>query len=116
MCLCLVLLFKLPSLPLQRGIQLSFPFSHLPSPLLLFLLTIFLQDRGFEEQFLADDEQSVVGYGDGTVTGFLAARFRDFVSGYTNLPAALWHVKYDDTMNLGEEDLEEVCVVNFIPY
>ncbi len=34
------------------------------------------------------------------------AQISDFVSDYTGLPAALWHVAYEDP-NVGEEDLEE---------
>ena len=44
---------------------------------------------------LDDDGQTVVGFADGTVTGYLPVRFSDFVSSFTGNPAALWNVKYD---------------------
>ena len=46
-------------------------------------------------------------FADATVSGFLPARFSNFVSEFTKLPAALWRVRYDSA-DIGEEDLELV--------
>ena len=58
---------------------------------------------------ILSDEGCVTSYADGTVVGFLPARRSEFVSDYTQLPAALWRVKYDSAA-LGEEDLEQVRI------
>eukprot|EP00281_Chroomonas_sp_CCMP1168_P016533 CAMPEP_0206216516 /NCGR_PEP_ID=MMETSP0047_2-20121206/2762_1 /ASSEMBLY_ACC=CAM_ASM_000192 /TAXON_ID=195065 /ORGANISM="Chroomonas mesostigmatica_cf, Strain CCMP1168" /LENGTH=62 /DNA_ID=CAMNT_0053638867 /DNA_START=82 /DNA_END=267 /DNA_ORIENTATION=- len=42
----------------------------------------------------------------GKISGWLPVEVADFVSDHSGLPAALWHVVYDDA-NVGEEDLEE---------
>ena len=46
-------------------------------------------------------------FADATVSGFLPARFSNFVSEFTKMPAALWRVRYDSA-DIGEEDLELV--------
>ena len=58
---------------------------------------------------LSEDGKTVMGYGDGTVVGWLPYHLSDFLSEYTQEPAPLWHIKYDSA-ELGEEDLEEVEV------
>ena len=58
---------------------------------------------------LAEDGETVISYGDGTVVGWLPSHLSDFFSEYTQEPAPLWHIKYDSA-ELGEEDLEEVEV------
>ena len=58
---------------------------------------------------LAEDGETVMGYGDGTVVGWLPSHLSDFYSEFTQEPAPLWHIKYDSA-ELGEEDLEEVEV------
>jgi hypothetical protein len=58
---------------------------------------------------LAEDGETVIGYGDGTVVGWLPSNLSDFFSEFTQEPAPLWHIKYDSA-ELGEEDLEEVEV------
>ena len=52
---------------------------------------------------------TVIGYGDGTVVGWLPSHLSDFSSEFTQEPAPLWRIKYDSA-ELGEEDLEEVEV------
>ena len=54
-----------------------------------------------------DAEGNVSSFADATVSGFLPARFSNFVSEFTKLPAALWRVRYDSA-DMGEEDLELV--------
>ena len=56
-----------------------------------------------------DGSETVTGYADGTVVGWLPSHLSDFVSEYTKSPAPLWHIKYDSAA-MGEEDLEEVEV------
>jgi hypothetical protein len=58
---------------------------------------------------LSEDGETVMGYGDGTVVGWLPTHLSDFFSEFTQEPAPLWHIKYDSA-ELGEEDLEEVEV------
>ena len=56
-----------------------------------------------------DGSETVSGYADGTVVGWLPSHLSDFVSDYTKSPAPLWHIKFDSA-SMGEEDLEEVEV------
>jgi hypothetical protein len=58
---------------------------------------------------LAEDGETVIGYGDGTVVGWLPSDLSDFCSEFTQEQAPLWHIRYDSA-ELGEEDLEEVEV------
>jgi hypothetical protein len=58
---------------------------------------------------LAEDGETAIGYGDGTVVGWLPSHLSDFCSEFTQEPAPLWHIRYDNA-ELGEEDLEEVEV------
>ena len=56
---------------------------------------------------------TVTAFADGTVVGFLPLEHADYISELTGRPAALWHVKYDDA-RIGQEDLEEVEVIDAI--
>jgi len=51
------------------------------------------------------DDGKLVGKGNGMIVGWLPAEKSDFYCRETGLPAALWHVRFDDD-EVGEEDLE----------
>ena len=44
-----------------------------------------------------DGSETVTGYADGTVVGWLPSHLSDFVSDFTEAPAPLWHIKYRTT-------------------
>jgi hypothetical protein len=56
---------------------------------------------------------TVTAFADGTVVGFLPLEHADYISELTGRPSALWHVQYDDA-RIGQEDLEEVEVIDAI--
>ena len=65
---------------------------------------------------ILDASGDEVGYGKGSVVGWLPAEQSDFVDERTNRPAALWHVEYVEVCenlcrcppaDMGAEDLEE---------
>ena len=59
---------------------------------------------------ISPQDDAVLGFADGTVVAFLPEHESDVLSDFTGLPAALWRVKYDDKVDMGEEELEEVEV------
>lgn len=56
-------------------------------------------DRVRRAIIAGDDSETVVGFADGTVVGWLPSDMSDFVSEFTKIAAPLWHIKVRPARN-----------------